>query len=268
MYQLWLKNHAFYPQSNTNSSKISKQKTYFIPMPPPNITGKLHLGHALFLTLQDILTRYHRANGDNTLWLPGTDHAGISTDEKIKELFKDEIPTEKQYFEKAWQWKDKFHSQITSQIQAMGASCDWSRERFTLDEKYQKSTFEALKICHQNKMLYKKDSNWYLDMSKLAKNLLDDLNNGKIQIEPLSGLNTLKHFLENIEPWCISRQIRWGQKLPIFTNNKGEIFLASSLEEAKNQCLEDNLIQESDTFDTWFNSSLWPFATLVWPEKT
>lgn len=271
MYQLWLKNHAFNPNNPATLSSqlpnLESKKTYFIPMPPPNITGQLHLGHALFLTLQDILTRYHRSNGKNTLWLPGTDHAGISIDQKIKELFKGEDITEEKYFKKAWQWKESFHHKITNQIKAMGASCDWSRERFTLDENYQKSTIEALKICEKKNMLYKKDNDWYLDMKALAQQLLIDLDNGLIKIEPLSGLNTLKNFLKNIEPWCISRQIRWGQQLPIFISQTGKYFIAQSQEEA-NKLSKEKLIQEKDTFDTWFNSSLWPFAILGWPEKT
>jgi valyl-tRNA synthetase len=271
MYQLWSENHAFNPQNpNQPYHKLNKldKKSYFIPMPPPNITGQLHLGHALFLTLQDILTRYHRANGENTLWLPGTDHAGISIDEKMKQLFGQYHPSDEQYFKKAWLWKEKYHKRISTQIQSMGASCDWSYERFTLDENYQKSTTEALKICHKNNMLYRKDNNWYLDMSKLANDLLQDLDKGLIKIEPLSGLNTLKNFLKNIEPWCISRQIRWGQQMPIFTDNQNNIFIASSEKEAMEIFGNSELIQEKDTFDTWFNSSLWPFATLGWPEKT
>lgn len=271
MNQLWSKNHAFNPQnSNQPYHKLDKQssKSYFIPMPPPNITGQLHLGHALFLSLQDILIRYHRANGENTLWLPGTDHAGISIDEKMKQLFGEINPNNEQYFEKAWKWKETYHHRITNQIKSMGASCDWSLERFTLDEKYQKSTIKALQICHEEKMLYKKDDNWYLDMSKLANELLQDLDKGIIKIEPLSGLNTLKNFLKNIEPWCISRQIRWGQKMPIFTNDKNEIYIAASKDEAMKMSENNFLKEETDTFDTWFNSSLWPFATLGWPENT
>lgn len=86
-------------------------------MPPPNITGKLHLGHSLFLTLQDTLTRYHRMCGNETLWLPGTDHAGLATDKKIQEHFeeKNHIPSKNEYLEKAWSWKDDFHLQITNQ---------------------------------------------------------------------------------------------------------------------------------------------------------
>lgn len=239
-------------------------------MPPPNITGKLHLGHALFLTLQDILTRYHRQCGENTLWLPGTDHAGLATDEKIKQYFSklNIEPSKEDFLKKAWEWKDDFHKTITTQIKAMGASCDWQRERFTLDKKYLESSTYALKICHQNGILYKKEGQWYLDMSHLAQELLKALEDNQIQIEPLSGANTLKNFLKNIEPWCISRQISWGQQLPIFMDEENNFWIANTLEEAQQLSGKENMNQEQDTLDTWFLSSLWPFATLGWPEKT
>lgn len=238
-------------------------------MPPPNITGKLHLGHALFLTLQDTLTRYHRQLGDNTLWLPGTDHAGLATDAKIKEYFEQLgiTPNKEDYLQKAHSWKDDFHSTITSQIKAMGASCDWSRERFTLDSKYLESSTSALSICHQQGMLYRENNQWYLDMRDLAAQLITDIKNNTIIIEPASEANTLLHFLENIEPWCISRQIWWGQQIPIYyADNK--LCIANNAHEAaiKLQCKD--ITQDNDTLDTWFLSSLWPFATLGWPQAT
>lgn len=243
-------------------------------MPPPNITGKLHLGHALFLTLQDTLTRYHRQCGEDTLWLPGTDHAGLATDAKIQDYFSsiNKTPTKEEYLEKAWSWKDDFHLQITNQIKAMGASCDWSREKFTLDENYLKSSTFALNLCKEAGILYQKENQWYLDMSDLAKELLLALNEGEIKIEPESGANTLKHFLNNIEPWCISRQILWGQQIPIFyaKNDSNQYWLAHTIDEATliSGLTCDELIQDSDTLDTWFLSSLWPFATLGWPNNT
>lgn len=243
-------------------------------MPPPNITGKLHLGHSLFLTLQDILIRYHRMNGENTLWLPGTDHAGIATDLKIQEYFKSQnhTPTKDEFISKAWEWKEDFHHTITTQIKAMGASCDWSRERFTLDSDYLKSSTAALQLCNEQGLLYRKEGQWYLDMTHLAKELLSAIEDNTIAINIEGSKNTLIHFLKNIEPWCISRQIQWGQQIPIFynINNKSEYYIAHTLEGA---CFSSNLepnqlIQETDTLDTWFLSSLWPFATLGWPNKT
>lgn len=239
-------------------------------MPPPNITGKLHLGHSLFLTLQDILARYHRSCGENTLWLPGTDHAGLATDSKIREFFQkiNYTPTKAEYLEKAYSWKDNFHNQITTQIRAMGASCDWARERFTLDSQYLKSSTAALKLCHEAGMLYQEDGQWYLDMTNLATELLIALKAGDITIEPTSETNTLIHFLENIEPWSISRQIWWGQQIPIFSSIDGRYWIANTLEEAQSISGLSDLTQCPDTLDTWFLSSLWPFAALGWPENT
>jgi valyl-tRNA synthetase len=192
------------------------EKTFFIPMPPPNITGKLHLGHALFLTLQDILIRYHRIQGDSTLWLPGTDHAGLATHDKILQYFKNNgLSYDKNtYLEKGWDWKDEHHSIITSQIKKMGASCDWSRERFTLDTQYQNSCIEALKLCKD--IIYYEDGQWFLDMKSFAQDLIFAIENKEINIIPATETGQLLNFLRNIEPWCISRQIWWGQQLPIY----------------------------------------------------
>lgn len=239
-------------------------------MPPPNITGKLHLGHALFLTLQDTLIRYHRQCGENTLWLPGTDHAGLATDQKIKDYFKNQAiePTKEQFLEKAHSWKKDFHHTITSQIKAMGASCDWTRERFTLDEQYLSSSISALKICKDNDMLYRKNNQWYLDMRSLAKELIENIRNNIITIEPITETKTLLHFLENIEPWCISRQIWWGQKIPIYSTTDDHWCIAHDKSNADMLLGTKDNIQDEDTLDTWFLSSLWPFATLGWPEQT
>jgi len=235
-------------------------------MPPPNITGKLHLGHALFLTLQDILTRYYRKLGYSTLWLPGTDHAGLATHEKIIGSLGSSY-TKEQYLEKGWEWKNHHHAIITSQIKKMGASCDWSRERFTLDAEYQKSTIEALKICHEKKMLYKKDNQWYLDMSEPAKDLINAIEKNEISITPQSDTKQLLNFLYHIEPWCISRQIPWGQQIPIYSANH-EYCIASHLGQAQELLKTSQACQDKDTLDTWFLSSLWPFATLGWPSQT
>src|SRR5690606_4840093 len=110
---------------------------YTIPMPPPNVTGSLHMGHALTMTLQDILTRYRRMRGDDTLWQPGTDHAGIATQMVVERelgkqgLKRQELGREK-FLEKVWEWKEQSGNTITTQLRRLGASPDWERERFTM----------------------------------------------------------------------------------------------------------------------------------------
>ena len=130
---MWEKNGLFEPQKSRTG------KTFYMPLPPPNVTGVLHSGHALMLALEDVMTRYHRMCGDETLWVPGTDHAGISTQNVVvknlaKEgIKKDDLGREK-FLEKVWDWKEASHGTITSQMRMMGASVSWDHERFTLDK--------------------------------------------------------------------------------------------------------------------------------------
>lgn len=244
-----------------------KKQNWFLPMPPPNITGQLHLGHSLFLTIQDIKTRFNTIIGNNTLWIPGTDHAGLATHEKIILSMKKkqiDLNNSSLYFEEAEKWKEFYQNRIKNQIFRMGAACNWEKERFTLDEQYINSSLKAFDICYENKMLYRKDDQYYLDMTKLAKDLLKDLKNGKIKITPESGKNTLISFLDNIEPWCISRQIPWGLPIPIAYNPLEE--RTAHLKDINSN--ESGWIKEDMTFDTWFLSSLWPAAILGWPNNT
>ena len=133
IYENWEKKGYFKP-SNDKS-----KKPYTIVIPPPNITGRLHMGHALDETLQDILIRYKRMAGFNALWVPGTDHASIATEAKIVAKLKEEGITKEdlgreEFLKRAWDWKKEYGGIITKQIRKLGSSCDWSRERFTLDE--------------------------------------------------------------------------------------------------------------------------------------
>ena len=133
--------------------------SYSIVMPPPNITGELHLGHALDNTLQDILTRWKRMQRYNTLWLPGTDHASIATEVKVVEklreegLEKDELGREG-FLEKAWEWKEEYGGKITQQLRKMGSSCDWSRERFTMDEGCSRAVREVFAELYERGLIY------------------------------------------------------------------------------------------------------------------
>ena len=133
IYKMWLDGEYFKADVN------SKKPPYSIVIPPPNITGQLHMGHALDNTLQDILIRYKRMSGYEALWVPGTDHASIATEAKIVEamrkegITKDDIGREK-FLERAWDWRKQYGGRIVEQLKKLGTSCDWSRERFTLDE--------------------------------------------------------------------------------------------------------------------------------------
>ncbi len=232
IYKIWEESGSFAPSDS--------DKTYFIPMPPPNITGKLHMGHAYFATLQDILIRHHRMLGYSTLWLPGCDHAGMATQEKLDQemLGQGLDPNGPEFEEFSSKYKTSLSAEIIDQLKRTGASCDWSRFRYTMDEDYTTSIHKAFDICSEKQLLYKdSDDHWYLDMTDAANRLLDEIYNNNIEIIPESGRNTLIHYLKNIQPWCISRDIRWGHKMPN----------------------DDRYV-----LDTWFSSSLWTFATLGW----
>ena len=133
-YEFWVKNGYFH------ADPASDKPPYCIVIPPPNVTGALHLGHALNNTLQDILIRWRRMQGYDALWMPGTDHAGIATQAVVeKRLLEEEKKTRhdlgrEELVERIWAWKDEYETRILSQLRLMGCSCDWDRTRFTLDE--------------------------------------------------------------------------------------------------------------------------------------
>ncbi len=160
-YDFWIKGGYFHAKCEKD------KKPYTIVMPPPNITGQLHMGHALDETLQDILIRYHRMAGYDTLWLPGTDHASIATEAKIVEdmkkegLTKEELGREK-FLERAWEWKNKYGGRICGQLKKLGSSCDWDRERFTLDEGCNKAVNEVFVKLYDKGLIYRGERiiNW------------------------------------------------------------------------------------------------------------
>lgn len=161
IYANWEKQGYFKP-SNDKS-----KKPYTIVIPPPNITGKLHMGHALDETLQDILIRYKRMSGYNTLWVPGTDHASIATEAKIVAKLKEEGTTKEElgrdkFLERAWEWKKEYGGTITKQIKKLGSSCDWSRERFTLDDGLSKAVQTVFINLYNKGLIYKGEKmiNW------------------------------------------------------------------------------------------------------------
>ena len=433
------------------------KKPFVISMPPPNVTSKLHIGHALVDAIQDVFIRYHRLKGEPTLWIPGTDHASIATEVKVVEKLKKEGKTKAQlgregFLKEAWAWKEKYGEEITQQIRKLGCSCDWSRERFTMDEGCSNAVLEVFERLYNKGLIYKgkrivnwcpscktpisdteveyeevPSSLWYikyplensdeyltvattrpetmlgdtavavaLDDERYKKyvgkrvylpivgkyipviadryvekefgtgvvkmtpahdpndykvgerhnleiiNILNDdatlnENAGKYQgmttiearekiveelkeqgylvkIEPYThnvgscyrchttiepyisnqwfvrmkdlvkpAIEAVKNdetmfvpkrfekmyfnWMENIEDWCISRQLWWGHRIPAYYCDKCDKITVSKTPVTTCEC-GGHLTQDEDTLDTWFSSALWPFSILGWPNKT
>ena len=159
IYSYWEKNRLFEPKENS--------KKFSIVIPPPNVTGSLHMGHALNNSIQDLLVRYHRMNNFETLWQPGTDHAGIATQALVERkltsenIDKNEIGRDK-FIEKVWEWKEQYGDIIINQLKKLGCSCDWSRNAFTMDENLSKSVIKVFVDLYNKELIYKdkKLVNW------------------------------------------------------------------------------------------------------------
>ncbi len=201
-YQFWVDNGYFHADVK------SDKKPYTIVIPPPNITGQLHMGHALDNTLQDILIRYHRMNGYDTLWLPGTDHASIATEAKIVEAMRAEGVTKEDlgregFLERAWEWKKQYGGRIIEQLKKMGSSCDWDRERFTMDEGCNKAVKEVFVKLYDKGLIYrgKRIINW-------CPHCLTSISDAEVEYEDQAG-----HF--------------WHLKYP-FADGSGYLELATT----------------------------------------
>ena len=201
-YKFWLDGKYFHADVK------SDKKPYTIVIPPPNITGQLHMGHALDNTLQDILIRYHRMNGYNTLWLPGTDHASIATEAKIVEAMRKEGISKEDlgregFLERAWEWKKQYGGRIIEQLKKMGSSCDWDRERFTLDEGCNKAVVEVFNRLYEKGLIYRGERivNW-------CPHCLTSISDAEVEYEDQAG-----HF--------------WHLKYP-FVDGSGYLELATT----------------------------------------
>ena len=457
-YKKWLDSGAF--SSNSSSTK----KPYVIMMPPPNVTGSLHIGHALTFTIQDILIRFHRMQGFDVLWQPGTDHAGIATQMVVeRELAKSNITRHslgrEKFVEKVWEWKEKSGGEITNQLKALGTSPDWEKERFTMDEGLSQAVnfvfvklykegliyrdkrlvnwdpklftaisdleveqkdmqgkfwyfkypvedsnefltiattrpetmlgdtavavnpedgrykhlegknvvlpilnrpipiifdnysdpekgsgavkitpahdFNDFEVGKRHKLeminifnsdasinengpeeyvgldrftarkkiiehmkslsLFVKEENithtvphgdrsnvivepwlmdqWYVDAKKLAIPAIEAVKNGKTKFVPKNWDKTYFEWMNNIQPWCVSRQLWWGHRIPAWFGPDKKIFVETNKQDAEKAAelhygKKVTLHQDEDVLDTWFSSALWPFSTLGWPENT
>ncbi len=160
-YKFWEENKFFHEEVDKN------KKPYSMVIPPPNVTGQLHMGHALDNTLQDILIRYHRMQGFNTVWIPGCDHAGIATQAKVEGALREEGKTRydlgrDKFLERVWDWKEKFGNRIMYQLRTLGSSCDWDRQRFTMDEGCSKAVREVFVSLYEKGLIYQgtRITNW------------------------------------------------------------------------------------------------------------
>ncbi len=451
-YELWIEKGYFTAQSSSTAPAFS------MVIPPPNVTGSLHMGHALNNTLQDIVTRFHRMSGFNSLWLPGMDHAGIATQNVVERelakegLHRDEVGRDK-FIERVWEWKAQSGGTIIEQLKRLGCSCDWSRERFTMDEGLSRAVKEVFVRLYNEGLIYRdnyiinwcprcktalsdleaehedtkgflyyihypladcsghltvattrpetmlgdtavavnpkdprfgkyvghnvilpivgkkipvigdsyvdmefgtgalkvtpahdvndfeimkrhgleivrvidEDGNmnenaihymgmdrfvcrekiveelkekgfleklepynlgvgkcyrcktvvepalslqWFLKMKPLAEPAMQAVRDHKVRIIPDMWEKVYFEWMENIKDWCISRQIWWGHRIPVwYCDVCNEIHVSVDTPDKCAKC-GGSLRQESDVLDTWFSSGLWPFTTLGWPDNT
>ena len=457
IYADWMDKGEFTP--DREKDKAQGKKPFTIVMPPPNVTGNLHMGHAMNNTLQDILIRFKRMRGYSALWIPGTDHASISTEVKVVEKLrnegksKDDLGREK-FLEAAWAWTEEYGGNINNQLKKLGVSCDWSRERFTLDEGLSHAVEEMFIRLYNKGLVYQGDriinwcphdktalsdaevehkeqeghmwtfrypidgeddaimisttrpetipgdlaiavnpederykdyigkhavipvierkipiiadsyvdsefgtgavkitpshdpndfevgarhdlgqllimdeearlnenagkyaglmreearkaivkdfdeggylvkisdhhnavghcercktviepmlsKQWFVAMEELAKPALEAYEKGDLHFVPERFGKIYTHWLENIRDWCISRQLWWGHRLPVYyCDDCGEVMVSKEAVHTCSACGGKNIRQDEDTLDTWFSSALWPFSTMGWPDYT
>ena len=461
IYANWEKNGYFKPVNDPNQPAHDPSvRPFVISIPPPNVTGELHLGHAMFVSMEDLMIRYHRMKGYSTLWVPGSDHAGIATQLQVeKALTKEGLNREQigreEFIRRAWAWKEKYGGIITQQIRRLGASCDWSRERFTLDKGLSRAVREAFVRLYEKGLIYRgprmihwspgmktavsdleveyseepgllyhfkynladnpeeylpvattrpetilgdsgvavhpddekyrhfigrevlvpilnrrvaviadtyvdrefatgvlkvtpaHDPNdyligqrhnleviniltpeatinenggpyqgldrfecrqklwadmkaaglvikeqpyilnvprsqrggeivepmistqWFVRIQPLAEAALNSVRKGDIRIVPERFTKVYYNWLENIEDWCISRQLWWGHRIPVwYCADCGAVIVVRDDPTHCSQCGSTSIQQDPDVLDTWFSSGLWPFSTLGWPEET
>jgi len=152
----WWESHGYFKPEIAPADA----KPFVISIPPPNVTGQLHLGHAMFVALEDLMIRYHRMKGEAALWVPGADHAGIATQLQVERLLRNEGTSREavgreEFLRRTWEWKEKYGGHIVRQLRRLGASCDWERERFTMDEGLSRAVREAFVTMYEKGLIYR-----------------------------------------------------------------------------------------------------------------
>ena len=461
IYQVWEEKGYFKPSNDPNlPGHDPNVEPFVIVIPPPNVTGALHLGHPLFVATEDIMIRYHRMKGEPTLWVPGTDHAGIATQLQVENLLRKEGTTReaigREAFEaRVWQWKEKYGGEIINQLRRLGASCDWERERFTLDQGLSRAVREAFVRLYEQGLIYQgprminwspglqtavsdleveyseeqgklyhfkymladgsgdyipvattrpetipgdtavavhpedaryarfvgksvvvpilnreipvvaddyvtkefgtgalkitpghdphdyeigqrhnlplinimnKDATlngnagkyagldrfkarkaiwedmteaglvlkeepylmnvprsqrggeiieplvstqWFVRMGSLAEMAADSVRNGEITFVPDRFTKVFLSWMDNIQDWCISRQLWWGHRIPVwYCQDCRDVIVSRDDPDMCPKCGSKKLEQDPDVLDTWFSSGLWPFSVFGWPDAT
>jgi hypothetical protein len=219
IYRWWESSQCFLPDAKVMSEKGSEKsaddpankggdgrKPYVLPMPPPNVTGRLHMGHAIFVALQDVLARFHRMRGRPVLWLPGTDHAGIATQLQVEKLLREEGTTREQvgreeFLRRVWAYKEEQGGAITRQLRSLGASADWSRERFTMDADLSEAVVEAFVRLHEKGLIYQGE--YMVNWAPLLKTAVSDL---EVDYSDEEGkLYYFKYMVEGSDGTCAIR---------------------------------------------------------------
>jgi len=196
-WQDWWEQSGFYKGNPADAMSKSQDEKFVMVIPPPNVTGSLHLGHALTAAVEDTLTRWHRMKGHATLYVPGTDHAGIATQSVVEKMIMKQDGTSRHdlgreaFVKKVWQWKAEYGNKITTQLRCLGSSVDWSRERFTMDDMLSKAVVEAFNQFHEKGLLYRANrlGNW----SCALKSAISDIEVDYIDLEGRTYLEVKTH---------------------------------------------------------------------------
>jgi len=213
IYRWWEDSKCFEPDAkNLNGGGGGgDKKPYVLPMPPPNVTGRLHMGHAIFVALQDVLARFHRMRGRPVLWLPGTDHAGIATQLQVEKLLISEGTTREEvgreeFLKRVWAYKEEQGGFITTQLRSLGASADWSRERFTMDPDLSEAVAEAFVRLHEKGLVYRGE--YMVNWAPLLKTAVSDL---EVEYSEEEGkLYYFKYMVDGSDgKYCRTEHIRW-----------------------------------------------------------
>ena len=277
-------------------------------LPPPNITGNLHMGHAYEHTMSDAAARFHRMNGSETMWLPGLDHAGIATQNIIERHLASEGLTRHDigrdaFLERAWAQKNASAGSILDQMRQLGTSPDWSRLQFTLDTGPQQTVRTLFTRLFDDGLIYRAERpnpwcprcttalsdieldtdddgiercsrcttitelrttpQWFLRTASLAALARNAYTSGEFEIQPADMGDAYLDWCNNMHDWCLSRQLWWGHRIPIWHSPDGSYAAFEHDDD-----IPDGWTQDDDILDTWFSSALWPLSTLGWPEHT